>query len=159
MRLVPAVLIAAALFATPASAAVRVAFADPARFTDATLYDANTLGAIKAHFQRLGARYLGRGDTLSVTILDLDLAGFDLSSRGPSRLRMLNGATPPKISFRYRLERNGKVVASGEESLSDHSYLSRPGANLSSDELRYEKSMLDDWFREKLQRAGRRPAE
>ena len=114
-------------------------------------------GAIRAHLQRLGARYLGRGDTLRITVLDLDLAGHDLSSTGLSRLRVLNGATPPKITHRYRLLRNHKLVASGEDSLLDHSYLSRPGTGLSSDELQYEKTMLDDWFREKFS-AGRTPA-
>jgi len=146
--------VAVILGATPSAAAVKVTFAKPAGYADSTLYDADVLGAIKSHFQRLGARYLGRGDTLSITVLDLDLAGHDLSSMGPSRLRVLNGATPPKIRFRYRLERNHKVVAAGEDSLSDQFYLSRPGAGLSSDELRYEKSMLDDWFRQKLS-AGR----
>ena len=157
MRLMSAVVLtcfAAVLSATPSHAGVNATFAKPAGYTDSAHYDADVLSAIKAHFQRLGARYLGRGDTLSITVLDLDLAGFDLSSRGPSRLRVLNGATPPKIRFSYRLQRNRKLVASGEDSLSDQFYLSRPGAGLSSDELRYEKSMLDDWFRQKLS-AGR----
>jgi hypothetical protein len=160
MRLLPAIAtVTVLLWAAPSQAAVTVTFADPARFTDATRYDVDALGAIKSHFQHLGARYLGRGETLRVTILDFDLAGFDLSSRGPSRLRVLNGATSPKIRFRYRLESGRKLLASGEESLSDHSYLSRPGAGLSSDPLRYEKSMLDDWFRQKFQRTGSRPAD
>ena len=39
-------LLTAALWATPTAATVRVSFADPARFTDSNLYDANALGAI-----------------------------------------------------------------------------------------------------------------
>jgi hypothetical protein len=73
---------------------------------------------------------------------------------GPSRLRVYNGATPPKIRLRYRLERHHKVVAAGEDSLSDQSYQSRPDVARSSDVLRYEKAMLDDWFRQKFS-AGR----
>jgi len=150
-------LAALALWAAPARAAVEVTFVAPAHFTDAAIRDTPMYGAIKTHLQRLGARYLGRGDTLRITVLDLDLAGQDMSSRGPSGLRVMNEATPPKIRLRYRLERNHRIVASGEDSLSDQFYLSRPGVGLSSDELRYEKSMLDDWFREKFS-AGRTPA-
>jgi hypothetical protein len=137
---------------SPAVAAVKVVFANKAHYTDAKQYDVDAKGAISAHLQRLGARYLGSGATLTVTVLDLDLAGQDLSTMGPSRLRVYNGATPPKIRLRYRLERNHKVVAAGEDSLSDQSYQSRPDVARSSDVLRYEKAMLDDWFREKFAR-------
>jgi hypothetical protein len=118
-------ILAATLWPTQAYAAVKVSFANQARYTDGTFYDADATGAIKAHLQRLGSRYLGRNDTLSITVLNLDLAGHDLSSMGPSRLRVLNGATPPKITLRYRLERKRKLVISGEDSLSEP-FLSEP---------------------------------
>jgi hypothetical protein len=130
---------------SPAMAAVKVVFANKAHYTDAKQYDVDAREAIRAHLQRLGARYLGPGAALTVTVLDL--AGHDLSTMGPSRLRVYNGATPPKIRLRYRLERHHKVVAAGEDSLSDQSYQSRPDVARSSDVLRYEKAMLDDWFR------------
>lgn len=142
--------------AVPAHAAVEVSFARGS-YTDANIRDQPAFGQIRSIFRQLGARYLARGETLRITVLDIDLAGFDLSTRGPSRLRVLNGATSPKIKFRYRLERGGRLLESGEDSLSDHSYLSRPGAALSSDELSHEREMLDDWFRQKFS-AGRRPA-
>jgi hypothetical protein len=67
---------------------------------------------------------------------------------------VLNGATPPKMRLRYRLVRNGKVVASEEDYLTDHFYLGRPGAAFSSGELRHERDLLDNWFRKITQRAG-----
>jgi Protein of unknown function (DUF3016) len=139
-------LLAAITLATPANAAVEVTFGG-SNYTDATVRGMPALGSIRTILKQLGARYLSRGDKLSITVLDVDLAGMDLSSMGPSRLRVLNGATPPRITLRYRLTRNGKVVASGEDALSDQMYLSRPCAGLSTDELRFEKEMLDDWFR------------
>jgi len=142
-------LLAATLHAAPAGAAVEVKFAST-NYTDVNIRDTPAFDSIRTILKQLGARYLGRGDRLSITVLDVDLAGQDLSSMGPSRLRALNGATPPKIRLRYRLERNGKLVASGEDSLSDRMYMSRPGAALSSEELRFEKEMLDDWFRQKF---------
>jgi hypothetical protein len=140
----------------PSRAAVEVSFARGS-YTDANIRGQPALSPIRRIFRELGARYLARGEMLRITVLDLDLAGFDLSTRGPSRLRVLNGATSPKIKFRYRLERGGRLIAAGEESLSDQSYLSRPGAALSSDELKYEREMLHDWFRQKFS-AGRKPA-
>lgn len=132
------------------AAAVRVTFGSEARYPDGKLYDVDTFGSIRAYLQKLGGEYLRRDETLSITILNIDLAGQDLTSRGPDRLRILSGGTPPKITLRYQLARAGKIVSSGEETLRDHSYLIRPGANASSDSLRYEKSMLEDWFREKF---------
>lgn len=146
-------LLASSLLATPASAAVEVTFAR-GNYTDANIRDRPVQGQIRAIIQDLGSRYLGRGDRLSVTVLDIDLAGFDMSSRGPSQVRVLNGATPPKMRLRYRLVRNGKVVASGEDYLTDHFYLGRPGRSLSSGELRHERELLDSWFRKITQRAG-----
>jgi len=141
---------AAVLGAAPAGAAVKVIFADAAQYTDGSRYDASATAAVRTHLERLAARYLDRGDSLAITVLDLDLAGFDMSSRGPSQLRVLNGATPPKIRLRYRLVRNRKVVAAGEEMLSDPFYLDRPGVAGSSDPFKYEKALLDDWFQKRF---------
>jgi hypothetical protein len=142
--------VAAVLGAAPAGAAVKVTFANAAQYTDGSRYDASATAVIRTHLQRLAARYLERGDSLAITVLDLDLAGYDMSSRGPFNLRVLNGATPPKIRLRYRLERNHKVIAAGEDALSDQSYLNRPGAATSSDTFKYEKAMLDDWFQQRF---------
>jgi hypothetical protein len=146
-------LLATALHAAPASAAVEVTFAG-SNYTDINVRDRPVYGSIRTILQQLGTRYLSRGDRLSITVLDVNLAGFDLSSMGPSRIRILNGATPPKIRLRYRLVRNGKLADAGEDLLSDQMYMSRPGGALSSDEFRYEREMLDNWFREKFS-AGR----
>jgi hypothetical protein len=146
-----ALVIAAALLgAAPAQAAVKVTFANAAHYTDGSRYDASATAAIRTHLQRLAARYLDRGDTLAISVLDLDLAGYDLSSRGPNHLRVLNGATPPKIRLRYRLERNHKVIAAGEDALSDPFYLSNASTVASSDTFKYEKALLDDWFRKRF---------
>jgi hypothetical protein len=79
-----------------------------------------------------------------VTVLDIDAAGFDMSTRGPSSYRVLSGATWPKVKLRYVLTKNGKVVTSGEEWITDQR--AHAGMAPSSDPLRYEKNMLDDWF-------------
>lgn len=139
------ILMAAALSGAPASAGVRVSFADSARFADSELSTADVAAGLRTHLQRLGGQF-GREFQLNVTVLDIDLAGFDMSSRGPSRYRVLNGATWPKIKLRYALIRRGKTIATGEEWVTDQFYRVHAGMASASDPLRYEKNMLDDWF-------------
>ena len=43
-----------------------------------------------------------------------------------------------------------RPVASGEEWVSDKSYLMGIGARYSNDSLVYEKTMLNDWFRNRF---------
>jgi hypothetical protein len=137
--------VAVLLLAGPAAAGVKVNFADPKRFVDADLRGVDVVKDLRTYFQRLGSR-LDRGVDLNVTVLDIDAAGFDMSTRGPSNHRVLSGATWPKIKLRYALTRNGKVVASGEGWITDRVYRAHAGMASSSDPLRYEKNMLDDWF-------------
>ncbi len=141
----PALLLAtAAAWASPATAGVKVAFADPSGFTDIDRRNGDVKRELRLYLQRLGAQ-LGPGLDLSVTVLDINLAGIEHPVRGPSFPRIMTGATPPSLRLRYVLTRNGRTIASGEDSVSDHFYLSRPGAR-SGDALTYEKTLLNDWF-------------
>ena len=137
--------VAVLLLAEPVAAGVKVSFADPERFTDADLRGVDVVKDLRAYFQRLGSR-LDRSIDLSVTVLDINAAGFDMSTRGPSSYRVLSGATWPKVKLRYVLTKNGKVIKSGEEWITDQIYRAHAGMASSSDPLRYEKNMLDDWF-------------
>ena len=58
---------------------------------------------------------------------------------------------------RYTLESNGKVIDSGEDQLSDMNYMGHINRYSEGDTLRYEKAMIDDWFKKSSQRAS--PAE
>jgi hypothetical protein len=138
-------LVAAVLWAAPADARIKVSFADPARYADGEDRYVNVRKDLRAYLQRLGGR-LERGVDLNVTMLDIDLAGFDMSTRNPHRRRVLTAATWPKIRLRYVLTKNRKTIASGEEWLTDHFYRSRIGLASTNDPLRYEKNMLEDWF-------------
>ena len=48
-------------------------------------------------------------------------------------------------------EKNGEVVGSAEDFVTDHNYLQRIGTYNTSDVLRYEKQMLTDWFRQRFE--------
>ena len=103
---------------------------------------------IQQHLERLGERYLKPGQDLTIEVIDIDLAGrFELWRINARDLRIMREVTWPGIEVRYTLEQNGVVVESGEEAVTDLNYLMRAGIAYSSGSLRYEKAMLEEWFR------------
>jgi hypothetical protein len=148
----PAVALFAALALTagPAAAAGRVdvRFVDPDHYTDAGPNPAarsETRMALTWHFERL-ARHLPDGQTLRVDIVDVDLAGvIDMRPPTPQRIigRPLDG---PKLSLRYELVADGRVVVSGEETVGDALYREHAGKTASGP-LPYERRLIEDWFR------------
>ena len=141
--------------ATAARAEVIVTYDHPETYTDAALYGDLGPGArdpalqgIRRHLEQLGARYLGAGQSLKVDVLDLDLAGrFEPIRPLAHDTRILRDITWPRITLRYSLEVNGVVRATETVTLVDQRYRARPSVYQPNDPLRYEKAMLDDWFR------------
>lgn len=145
-------LLAATFLATAANAAVKVNFIGAERYRDVrgSGSRAGTLNELRQHLQTLGARYLKPGQTLSIDILDVDLAGeMEPMSRTGSEIRVVRSVTPPKIKLRYKLVQRGRVIAQGRETLTDMNYMMRSGS-LSQGHLSYEKDMLSTWFRSKF---------
>jgi hypothetical protein len=150
-----AALLLAAGSAAPAAAAVDISFSQPENFTDADLGRSygtaardDTMRGIEQFLQGLGERWLQPGRTLRVEVLDIDLAGrYEPWRALGANVRAMREVAWPRITLRYALEENGQVVDTAEEDVTDIGYLLRPNARLSHDPLRYEKAMLDDWFR------------
>ncbi|MES2900512.1 MAG: DUF3016 domain-containing protein [Pseudomonadota bacterium] len=131
-----------------------VTFANPTSFSDVpdtTTEREEVFKELGDHFGRLAAK-LPAGQELTVEVLDLDLAGRVYPARYSARdLRILKGAADwPQIKMRYTISEGGKVVRQGEERLSDMNYLNRHNRYRGDETLRYEKLMLDDWFRERI---------
>lgn len=85
---------------------------------------------------------------LEIEVLELDLAGrFEPWRARSYDVRSLTDITWPRMTLRYTLTQGGRVTARGEERISDMAYLMTAGMRFDSDSLRYEKKMLDDWFR------------
>lgn len=146
------VLCLAAAAAAAHAGTVSVSFANNGRFADAGRpawqQEAN-LKTLAHHLQSLGERHLPPDQTLRIEITDVDLAGEPQPSftRGGD-VRIARGrADFPRIAMRYSLESNGRVVKSGEESVSDMDYTRYVGAPRSRESLSHEKRMLDQWFR------------
>jgi hypothetical protein len=132
-------------------AGVQVNFEQPDNYTDVPFSTRDrevVLNGLADHFQFLG-KSLRPGQELKIEVTDVDLAGReDVTRRGAFAIRVMDGRTDwPRMRLRYTLEQNGKVIASGNAYLSDMSYLQRIGRYSSSDSLRFEKQMIDDWFR------------
>jgi len=141
----------AAMLAIPAGAlagTVEVSFVDPASFTDAgnTRWDDDAnLRMLQRHLQGLG-RLLPDGQVLKVRVLDVDLAGAvrDIASG----LRVLHGrADFPKVHLTYILETDGTVQSRGDEWVTDLDYTHHLRQRVAPEPLRYEKLMLDAWFK------------
>jgi hypothetical protein len=149
-----------------AGADVRITFENPAGYTDASSFrrggvepGAGVLRELERYIQRLGARNLQPGQRLEIRITDIDLAGdFRPFSARLDQVRIVDGLTPPRISLEYVLYEGRRRVASGQERLTDINYQWR-GSISGSDRLDYEKTLLRNWFSDRIvkRKPPRRP--
>lgn len=142
---------------------VSVAWSDPAGFSEIT-YGNDRIETLRGTWIRDLAGYLrdraadrlGPGERLEVELLDVDRAGDYEPWRGPnaSDIRITRDIYPPRIHLRFRhLDPQGQVLAEGERRLTDPGFLSRTaGSYRSTDPLRFEKRLLDDWLERELGR-------
>ncbi|WP_028101488.1 DUF3016 domain-containing protein [Pseudoduganella violaceinigra] len=147
--------IAAALLLAAAGAAsagtVTVTFQEPEKFADVPFWEQERTQLLKElgeHFQHLGQQ-LPANQQLRITVTDLDLAGRVEPRRHLIHdIRVLRGGADwPTMTLQYSLEQDGKVLASGQEHLKNMMYLDGLNRYASGDALRYEKPMVDAWFR------------
>lgn len=150
---VPIVFVGSALLlgslAAQAAGQVQVKWIEPEKFADAgrgSFDRERTLKTLGEHLQALGQR-LPEGQTLSVEVTDLELAGeLEPFSRFHDEVRVLRGrADWPRMSLRYTLSDGTRTLARGDAQLSDPNYLYRSLRGVQYGALAYEKRMLDDW--------------
>ncbi len=137
--------------AAQAAGSVRVSFVHPEGFSDAR--DAGpdrdvNLRELKRYLEALAARHVGDGQTLTIEVLDVDLAGeLRFSRRATRELRVLNGrADWPRIKLRTTLESAGQPARRVEQTVADMAYLQHIGRKADNESLHHEKRMLDAWF-------------
>ena len=138
-----------------ASAAVQVSFVDIAKYRDAVpdtwhgqaRETDTTLKELRKHIEKLAERSIPADQTLRVYILDIDLAG-EIKRLGSTlrEIRVLNDISWPMLKLRYEVEKDGRIEAQGEATLTDPNYLEAINSYPSSDPLRHERRMLDGWF-------------
>lgn len=152
--------IAALMLGTAAvPAAVNVTFVNPERFPDDDFRSAvkrrGVIAEFTRYFEQLDERYLKDGQKLDIEVLNARLAGqYEPLRPTYEDVRILRDTTPPRFRIRYTLREGGKVVASGEETVSDMNYLWNPAARNSIERFPYEKDMLRGWFVKRFVGAG-----
>lgn len=143
----------------PAQAATaEVEYVKPESFTDlGRRWDqrehAANLDALKRHLVESAARRLPAGETLAVTVTDVDLAGsYEPWQMAHNEIRIVKDIYPPRIELHFRLARaDGSVVKEGDRRLRDPAFL-MSGNPHATDALRYEKAMLDEWLEREFKR-------
>ena len=150
LPLIAAALLSGCLFAGAAHAVGRaeVRYVSPDTFADAgfgALEKERTQRALTAHFDRL-ARHLPDGQVLRVDVTDVDLAG-EVDSFSMHRLRVM-GQLPdaPRLGLKFELRQGDRLLAQGEEQLTDLMYLDRRIGRREDGPLVYEGRLLDQWF-------------
>jgi hypothetical protein len=140
----------------PLAAAVEVTFVEPETYTDAAYRAYQTdrspvLKMLREHLESLGLQYLPSEQQLKIDILDIDLAGrFEPWRYQGYDVRYLRDITWPRIKLQYTLLEDGQVISNADVALSDMNYLQHGNRYFHSDRLRYEKRLLDDWFRKEF---------
>lgn len=145
--------LAALTSATAMAGGATVTFSHPEYYSDFPFSERERDEMLKEtadHFIKMAAR-LPASQDLKVEVLDYDLAGDRKMSAFPRDFRILKGqADWPSMVVRYTLTENGQVIKSGEERIRDMAYLQHINRYFTGDPLRYEKQMVEVWFRERL---------
>ena len=142
-----------------AAAATEVKFTKSELFADMPFSQHardDVMNTLQQHFAKLAAK-LPADQTLKIDVTDIDLAGrIEPNQIGINiDMRILRGGADwPHMKFSYAVESQGKVVKSGTADVSDLNYLRSFNRYSANEPLRYEKKMLDDWFRKELSPAN-----
>lgn len=156
-----ALLMSLACAAHADAAKVNVDWTDAGQFSDTRQSMCRTrvkpqewLGELARYVESRASRIIGADQELNITITDIRRAGICEPWRGPSfdDIRIIKDIYAPSVDLRWSLTTNaGTLVRKGEAKLRDPAFLQRGTLN-SSDPLRYEKRLLDDWLRREFAR-------
>ncbi len=136
-------------------AEVTVRYVDPEHFTDASLSLPYTRGSepgdvqrqLAAYFKQVADRTLPPDASLTLDILDIDLAGrLQPNPNVQGGLRIAREADWPRIRLHYSLSQDGHVVQGGDDTMTDMNYLNDVNRHTDGDPLGFEKAMIDKWF-------------
>ena len=167
--LLTATLLAAGLLNQPAMAAadVEINWQEPDSYQDIRPSNQSRASFRKMVFSDLEqymsklAEDLPDGQTLLMTVTDLDLAGEVwpsslLGGMGGSDIRLVKPVYIPRMSFSYTLkDAGGNVLQNADVKLKDMAFMDRgTRASRRAENLTYEKAMLRDWFEKTLEQTA-----
>lgn len=141
--------------AGPSGPRVKLTFSDWEKFTDIVVDGSSDKAAsdiiyseLNRHLASLAKRYLAPGQTLVITMRDIDLAGTVEPWRGPDfgRIRYMRDTHPPRLVFDYQLlDDTGAVLKEGSEKLTNLTFRYQSPA-IDHDMTTHEKQLLSDWM-------------
>lgn len=148
-------LVVGLLATATAQAAVTVKFIKSEGFADIGRMHGRpdeTLKLLEEHLQAQAGKYLTGSQDLEIEVTDVNLAGEEEPWWGArmENLRVMRQMTIPTIDLRYKLSEGGRLLKEGKAHVIDMSYLDRMNRYSAGDPLRYEKRMLDSWFKDEF---------
>lgn len=120
-------------------------------------YREQTFKQLEKYFEKL-SETMADGQTLAMTVTDLDLAGrvwpssfVGLGNSG-GEVRLVKRNEIPRMTFSYRLtDAQGNVIQESDEvKLKDMGFQERHNPFFKSENLRYEKNMFRLWFNDEF---------
>jgi hypothetical protein len=146
-----------------AQAKVEIEWDKPEKYRDVRPSNESRKRFMEATFEGINeymhelASALPDNQKLSMKVTDLDLAGQVLPasfvglSQGVSDVRVIKNIDIPRINFSYQLlDTSGAVIQQAEVDLKDMSFMDRGNRFFDSESLRYEKNMLQRWFKQEF---------
>ena len=109
-------------------------------------FKARVFKGFEEHFAKLSSS-LPEGQMLKIEVTDIDLAGdVHVTNR---QVRIVKEIYFPRMKFNYQLvDKDGTELKKGSENLKDMNFMMGNTLRYRNDFLRYEKKLLDDWFKE-----------
>lgn len=137
---------------------VTVVFDDAEHFTDVRdsrtdMMSTTILNELQTFVQRTAAARIGSGSKLTVTFVDIDLAGIIRPDK--DNIRLMTATTIPRAHVKFQLtDADGKVTKEGERRLSDSNYQQNLLPATRNDPLGYDKELLRNWIQEEFKRGA-----
>lgn len=137
---------------------VTVVFDNPEQFTDirdshTDLMSTTSLKELETFVQRTAASRIPSDSKLTVTFLDIDLAGMIRPDK--DNIRLMTATTLPRAHLKFQLTAaDGSVIKEGERNLSDPNYQQNLQTVTRNDPLGYDKELLKRWIQEEFKRGA-----
>ncbi|UTV30633.1 DUF3016 domain-containing protein [Photobacterium atrarenae] len=109
-------------------------------------FEKKVFEALTYYFQDAAEHYLQKGQTLEISVIDLDLAGDVRINTSGQRIRILTSISSPAISLNYKLLEGETIVKSDKVWLTDLNYQSSAAGLGHRSPLVYERIMIQRWI-------------